>query len=209
MPQITVRSTQGSGGDWTPLPKGTYDLTINSIKERTSGSGNPNLQVECSVADGPHAGKTANVWKSLVPKSGWALKALLDACGVNYNEQPIDEIDEESGKPLTELQFDTDELVGKTFTCDAVISEFEGKENNRFNNERPVGMTLPELKERNRQRRAEAEAAETAPQQNQQTQQRSTQQNQQRSTQPQQTQQRQPQQGNQRQPGGGSRRVQG
>lgn len=208
MPMITVRTTKGTGGDWQPLPKATYDFTVTDVKEKTASSGNPNLQVACSVADGQYTGRTANIWYSLLPKSGWKLKMLLEACGVDFNEVELDgEIDEDSGKPLTELQFDTDEIVGKTFTCDVTEGEFEGKANNRFNNERPVGMTLPELKAKNAERRKQAEAEESAPAPAAQS---KPQGNQQRQAAPQGQKPPQSNQGQQRQPGNpGPRRVQG
>lgn len=144
MPVISARSAKGDG-KWKPLPKGTYDITFDNVKERVSSNSNPMIQLEGHVADGQYVGKKANVFYTLSVKSMWRVKMLLEAAGVEYSEVELDEFDED-GQPLTEVQFDSDELVGKTVTYDVIIDQYKGEDQNRFNNERAVGEAAPAAK---------------------------------------------------------------
>lgn len=142
MPRIAVRRTEGEG--WQPLPRGTYDITIESVKEEVSQSGNAQLKVDGSVADGPHAGKKAGIYYSLLQQAGWKLKLLLDAAGVEYDEVDTGELNDK-GKPVTEMQFDTDDLVGRTFRCDVTegVNPTSGKPKNDFMDERSIDGAAP------------------------------------------------------------------
>jgi hypothetical protein len=163
MPVISARASQGDG-KWKPLPNGTYDFTIDAVKERVSGAGNQMLHLETHVAGGEFQGKKAGQFYTLVDKAGWRLKLLLDATGVDYNEVPLDGVVDDDGRPVTELQFDTDDLVGKTFTADVTIrKDNKGEDQNAFNNERCVGEDKPRSQQEREQPAAQAAATTTKP----------------------------------------------
>ncbi len=136
MPVISARVSKGDG-KYKPLPKGTYDVTINEVKESVSKNNNQTIRLIGAVADGEYSGKVCNVFYTLTPQGGWKIKLLLDAAGVEYTEVDLDDVDED-GNPMTAVQFDTDELVGKTVRYDVAIRQYNGNENNDFSKERAI-----------------------------------------------------------------------
>lgn len=159
MPKLKFKGKQSQ--EWKPLPDGTYDLMIDSIEQTTSQKGNAQLKVSAHVEGGSHDEKKVTLWFSLVPQAMWKMLDILDATGVDYTADEIDEVDPETGKPLIELEFDSDDLPGAMFTVDAKQStDNKGRPNNNFSNERPVEGSDAERKLNERLAAEEAEAAE-------------------------------------------------
>jgi hypothetical protein len=123
-------SDNGGGGGWQPLPEGTYDLRINSVEQKTSSKGNPQIQLVCEVMDGPYAGKRATVWYSLVPSSTWKVERLITALGII--RQPTGEFD---AAGTENLAFDPDHLIGRVVRYNVKQREYQGKVNNDFADE--------------------------------------------------------------------------
>ncbi len=137
MPKVKVRGKQMEG--WKPLPNGTYTIMIDDIKQGLSRAQNENLQVGGHVEDGPHDGKKVTIFYMLLPQNLWKLRNLLDATGVDYEAEELDEIDSDTGKPLLEVLFDTDDLLGCCFVADvSQRDDTKGGVSNEFRNERPV-----------------------------------------------------------------------
>ena len=137
MPKLSVRGKNpADGGGWKPLPSGTYDIQIDKIEETTSKNNNPQLKMAAHVVDGPHDQKKVTLWYSLVENALWKLEALCEAAGIDYSCEELDETDPETGKPLVEFELDTDDLIGCIVTYDVTEYKHQGKEQNRFENER-------------------------------------------------------------------------
>jgi len=135
MPRLKFRGSESEG--WSPLPAGTYNIQIDDIEETTSRNNNPQVKVAGHVMDGPHGSKKVTIWYAITDKSGWKLKRLLDACGVDYTEEETDEVTDK-GKPVFDMDVELDDLVGCAFQCDVSIEEYNGKDQNRFNDERSI-----------------------------------------------------------------------
>lgn len=102
------QQSSAQGGGWQPLPEGLYDVKILAAEQGTSKAGNPQIRVSGEVLDGTYAGRTVNVWYSLLPQSTWKLDALLNALDVDR----VDTGDfYPDGSPI--LAFDPDHLVGR------------------------------------------------------------------------------------------------
>lgn len=133
MGRIKIQASQ-SRMEWVPLPRGTYDLQVDSVEEKPSQSGNaPQLVFKMSVIDGPSAGKKATHFQSLSEKSGGFIRELVEAAGIEHEAVESDTINEEDGKPFLIIDFESDDFIGRTFRADAIISEYNGKESNKFN----------------------------------------------------------------------------
>lgn len=137
MPKLTVRGKNPEdGGGWKPLPSGSYDIQLDSIEETTSRRGNQQLKVAGHVVDGPHDQKKVTIWYALTESALWKLQNLAEAAGVDYEVAELDDTDPETGKPFVEMDLDTDDLVGCIVTYDVTEYKHEGKDQNRFENER-------------------------------------------------------------------------
>lgn len=129
----------GGESTYSLLPDGTYDLQIDAAEiKQAKSSGNNQLQLSCHVVDGPHDGKKCTVFYSLVEKSGWKTKLLLEAVGIEFDQE---ETTLEDGKPGFKLGFDTDDLLGGYVRYDVGNRKHDGKDRNSFNNEAVSPMT--------------------------------------------------------------------
>lgn len=135
MPRLKFRGSESEG--WQPLPAATYNFQIDSVEETTSRNNNPQVKVAAHVMDGPHGTKKVTIWYALTEKSGWKFKQLLDACGVEYTEEETGEVTD-TGKPVFDMDVELDDLAGCAFQADVTTEEYNGKDQNRFNNERPI-----------------------------------------------------------------------
>lgn len=124
MARIRVEATEGSGG-WTPIPDGTYNFRIEEVKQGQASSGTASFGCVCEVASGPATGKRSTFWFYLTPKSGWRTRELLDATGTPY-------VADEKTENGDVLDFDTDDLIGRTFDAMIKIEEYEGKQSNKI-----------------------------------------------------------------------------
>ncbi len=137
MPRLKVRGKNPEdGGGWVPLPAGTYNIQLDTIEQDISKNGNSQLKIAAHVVDGPHDLKKVTLWYVLVENSLWKLQNLCDAADVDYEIGDLDDTDPETGKPLIEFDFDTDDLEGCIVTFDVTERQYDGKAQNRFENER-------------------------------------------------------------------------
>ncbi len=135
MPRISFKSEDSEGG-WEPLPDGTYNLIIDAVEEKMSTKGNRQLMVTAHVSEGPHDGKKCTIWYAMTLKSGWKMEMLLEAAGVEWEKTETAETNPDTGKPLNELNFDTDDLPGCEIVVDATVQNYQGKDQQRFSDER-------------------------------------------------------------------------
>lgn len=127
---IEFSATTSERGDWVPLPAGTYDVQIDqvSIKPAKDSTKFPQLQLDTHVVGGAHDNKKAAIWYSLSPKSGWKLRKLLDAAGVDYEAN-------EGADESVSISVDEEDLVGAYVRYNVTQEDYQGKTNNRFNDE--------------------------------------------------------------------------
>lgn len=129
----------GGESTYTLLPDGTYDMQIDEAKiTQAKSSGNNQLQLSCHVVGGPYEGKKATVFYALVEKSGWKTKALLEAVGIDYDQE---ETALEDGKPGFKLGFDSDDLLMGFVRYNVGTRQHEGKDRNAFNDEQVSPLT--------------------------------------------------------------------
>lgn len=146
MPRIKFRSSEG--GEWQPLPDAPYLFQIDEVELDTSKAGNQQLKISAHVEGGEYDQKKVTIWRVLTPKSGWKIELLLEATGAEFTKEESGETNPETGKPLYDYDFDTDDLVGRSFVADVSTREYQGKVNNDFNNERaPEGAEEEEAPE--------------------------------------------------------------
>lgn len=137
MGRIQVTASQ-SFAAWQPLPNGDYEFQFDEVTEGMTSHNNPQLKIKMSVMTGPHAGKTCMHFVVITEKSGGFVKELVEATGVEYEQEETEEINEEDGKPFLNIAFDSDDLIGKTAMAKCRLTEYEGKEQNKFTNFRPI-----------------------------------------------------------------------
>lgn len=125
-----IRFNNSKNADFTPYDAGTYDLQIESVEQGASKNGNPQLTVKCRFVGGKYDGKQITSWYSLLEQSQWKLSVLVEATGCPHTVVGHGP----SGDPLVE--FDEADLVGRIFTADVTISEYNGRKNNRIDKER-------------------------------------------------------------------------
>jgi hypothetical protein len=152
------------GGEFAPLPVGTYDFVIKSCKQSVSKQNqNPQLEVNCEVIDGDHAGKKVRMWYSLLPQATFRLESLLTAIGVEMVDSGEKD---DNGQPI--MTFDADELPNRYFRCENEHREYpEGskKMQNSFQNEGPSPFApATETKAESTKPAAAAPSAAGAPQ---------------------------------------------
>jgi hypothetical protein len=142
MPKIQVSMTDSEG--WKPLPKGTYNFMIDSSTQTVSSNSNPQLKLMCHVIHHPqHESKKSTLFLPMVPRAAWRVREILDATGIEAEEVELpkgSKQDEEGSDIKYELSFDTEDLVGASFTADVTIEMYNGKEQNRFNEIRPFEL---------------------------------------------------------------------
>jgi hypothetical protein len=131
MVQIRFSAGENTGGQWTPLPEGTYDFRIIEVEQGNSSNGNPQLRTKLEILDGPRAGDKPNTWYSLLPQSGWKLRGLVEALDLDYQIEGQDA----DGNDL--IVFDADELLHRCVRMDVRQREYNGKTTNDFINEAP------------------------------------------------------------------------
>ncbi len=124
MAKIRVEVTEGNGG-WTPVPDGTYDWLITEVKQGNAASGTGSIGTVCEVERGPSQGKKATFWFYLTKKAGFRLRKLLEATGTPF-------VAAEKTEEGENLEFDTDDLLNRSFTAVVKIEEYEGKLSNKL-----------------------------------------------------------------------------
>lgn len=135
MPRLKWRGSDSSG--WSPLPAGTYNFVIDDFEETTSSNNNPQLKLSGHVMDGPHKDKKITDWFVLTDNAGWKLKQLCEAAGVDFVEEETDQVTDK-GKPIFDLDVELDDLVGCAYIADCRVDEYNGRENNKFENYRSM-----------------------------------------------------------------------
>lgn len=131
---MTIRFNQSQGGGFQTYDAGTYDFKIENVQQGTSKTGNPQLTVKLRFVGGKYDDKQMTAWYSLTPQSMWKMQALVEASGCHHTVIGEDA----EGKPT--IEFDEADLVGLVFAADVTIEEYQGKKNNRLNNERPSDL---------------------------------------------------------------------
>jgi hypothetical protein len=123
----------GEGGNWQPLPEGTYDVRITKCEQSASTKGNPQLRITAEVLDGTHQGKVVNLWYSLLPQSTWKMDKLLEALEIERTDTGEFNAD---GTPI--MGFDDDHLIGRCVCYTVTQREYpvgSKKMTNDFNDE--------------------------------------------------------------------------
>lgn len=134
MPRIKVT---GGEPEFKLYPKGTYDIVVDDVTEGASRTkGTSQLIVKGRIQGGPNDGSKVTDFFARTENSGWRIKALLDACGIDYDEVDTG-AQSASGKPLKNWEFDTDDLAGCVYQCDADQEEYEGAMKQRWGTPRP------------------------------------------------------------------------
>lgn len=138
MPKIEVKMTESEG--WKPLPKGTYEFIIDSVVETLSSKNNPQLKITMHVMNHPqYSDKKSTMFLPMVPKAAFRVSELIDATEIDCDETELTgEKDDEGNDIKFNLSFDTDDLVGATFKADVDQHEYNGKDQQDFNNLRPI-----------------------------------------------------------------------
>jgi hypothetical protein len=137
MVQINFRAGENTGSGWEPLPEGTYVFEIQSVNVGNSNAGNPQLEVSMLIMDGPREGETTKTWYSLLPQSGWNLRGLLDALGIDYTVGGAD------GEGREDLSFDGDHLISRRVEFYVAQRSWNNKINNDFKNPRDPEYVEP------------------------------------------------------------------
>ena len=136
MPRIAFEAGESKG--WSPLPKGAYDIRIDSIEETLSKQKEtPSLMVKGHVEGGQYDQKEVTIFYPIVPGAGFRIKNLLDASGVDYQTFETDKTDKD-GKPLTGYDFESDDLIECVIRYDVSVRTYNDKPQNDFQNERSV-----------------------------------------------------------------------
>lgn len=136
MPRIAFEAGESKG--WSPLPKGAYDIRIDSVEETLSKQKEtPSLMVKGHVEGGQYDQKEVTIFYPIVPGAGFRIKNLLDASGVDYQTFETDKTDKD-GKPLTGYDFESDDLIECVIRYDVSVRTYNDKPQNDFQNERSV-----------------------------------------------------------------------
>jgi len=145
MPRLDF--TANEGGAWKPLPTATYDIQIDACDTGVSSKGNPQIKLAGHIVGGNSDGKKVTIWYVL-KGGGWRVKEILDAAGIEYDEEDTGVIDDE-GRPEKMYGFDTDDLPGCIIRFDVSEGEYEGKPKNNFNKPRapegPIAGAKPRV----------------------------------------------------------------
>lgn len=113
-----------------PLPKGRYEVTVDSCELGESKTGKPMYTVDFVVTEGDHAARQVRYWLVLVTKKGlhWDLPKFCTASG---NPWPT-----ERTERTTDYYYQVAlDIVGKsaTITVDVEESEYNGETRKRNN----------------------------------------------------------------------------
>jgi hypothetical protein len=138
MPKIEVKMTESEG--WKPLPKGTYEFIIDNVVETLSSKNNPQLKITMHVMNHPqYSDKKSTMFLPMVPKAAFRVSELIDATEIDCDETELTGEQDEDGNDIKfNLSFDTDDLVGATFKADVDAHLYNGKDQQDFNNLRPI-----------------------------------------------------------------------
>lgn len=118
MGKIQYRANKGSGFKLPPV--GTYDFEIAEVKEdKVDDEGNPRLFLQLKIADGDQQGSDVRMYHTLSQERGWLMREVLQATGVDYEEE-----DGGEGEPYS-IGFDTDDLIGRFFRAE--LTHYENK----------------------------------------------------------------------------------
>lgn len=119
--KMTFREKDLAGGKY--LPVGKFTVRVVNVKTQPAKStGNDVLVVEVRGVGPGVEGKEGTEYLSLEPKAMWKIGALAEACGIPREY-------------LTGGEFDTEDLVGKTFDLEKQemgSKVFEGKERKSY-----------------------------------------------------------------------------
>lgn len=146
MIEFSASENQG----FTPVPSGTYDVQIDSVELGMSKNSNQQLILSGHIADGPQIDRKVKIWYTIVPKSGWKLRNLLDAAEVDYELKEL-------GEGEVEIKCDENDLVGCYVRYECEQEKYQGRDTNRWNKEMPSPLAQGGVKE---------EASDSAPTEN-------------------------------------------
>jgi hypothetical protein len=142
MPKVQVSMTDSEG--WKPLPKGTYVFIVDGAEQTLSSKQKPQLKVKCHVTQHPqYNDKVATLFLPMTSRAAFRVEDLLEATGAEYEKTDAapGQKDEDGYDLKFDLTFDTEDLVGMYFVADVDVEEYNGKEQNRYNNLRPLEGT--------------------------------------------------------------------
>jgi hypothetical protein len=139
MPKVQVAMTDSDG--WKPLPKGTYTFIIDGAEQTLSSKNNAQLKVKAHVTQHPqYNDKISTIWLPMTARSVFRVEELLEATGAEFEKVDAapGQKDADGYDIKFDLTFDTDDLVGMYFLADVDVEEYNGKDQNRFKNFRPL-----------------------------------------------------------------------
>jgi hypothetical protein len=146
MPRIGFKA--GASMDFTPVPKGTYELYIDEVEEGTTkpndaGETKAKIVAKCHIVnDDTYNDRKVFLHLLTEGKGTFNLRALVEAAIPDKAEiVETDELDD-NGKPIASIDFDTDDLIGQTFLADATIRDGDRGPQNNWNKFRSLNENM-------------------------------------------------------------------
>lgn len=119
MPKVSFDGVPDAGGDFQPIPDGTYTMRIDSVEAKETRKGDPMFKLTLKVIDGEYTNRL--VWDNLVFNSK-AMGRVKKLCGA-------------IGLPTKgEVDITPDKLEGKEVRVDVVVEEREWEGQKRTDN---------------------------------------------------------------------------
>ncbi len=130
MSRIPLDFSKIADNTFPVFPTGSYTLLVKEARqEAAKSSGELKLSVKFEIIDGPggsneFAGKTVFSSYSLQEKAAFRVRKLCAAAGMSKEE--------------IDAGVDDELLLGRTIKADLAVEKYNGKDNNRVQNEMPV-----------------------------------------------------------------------
>lgn len=121
-----VRVAMGGAKLWAT---GSYEGTVTAVEiAQKDGKEFPTLKVDISIVDGDES-MSKSRWFSFNPKAAWALQALLETLGVEFE---VETSADDAGAEVESLVFDPEDLVGKQVIVALAVGEYKGRKQNEI-----------------------------------------------------------------------------
>jgi len=108
-------------------PDGYYNAEITSAELQESSTGNPMIAAKWKILDGKYKGVTLYDNISLVPQALWRLKTLLEAVGIDAQEEDV------------HAEEYAEELVGTSANITVTNEKYEGEDRPKVTGYEQVG----------------------------------------------------------------------
>jgi hypothetical protein len=104
---ITEEALASTGGDYSPIPEGSYNATIFNVVSETVKSGDnagkPRFNIQFKISDAPYANRRVFSYVPLyVAKDFWKTKAFFSSLGIDMSvgKFTVPEPNDLLGKPI-------------------------------------------------------------------------------------------------------------